>query len=129
MDSRIESQFEEDKKGQRAAYSDLMRGFRPGSLLYKNVPMPKRKRFAVANMEAMRNTQNKTVQESTPQKLLNNAEKAGSSAAKLVTQSSEDRIGSGIAPGNDKAREKQVKEAYANTKNYSGINNNYSYRI
>lgn len=55
-DSRIETQFEPDKRGSRAPYSDLMRSFRPGGLLHKNLPMPKRKRFGVATMDAIRST-------------------------------------------------------------------------
>ena len=62
----------------------------------------------------------------TTQKLLN--EKTGS-ATKLATQTSDDKIGTGLVPMNDKVREAQVKGAYSNTKNYSGISNNYSYRI
>ena len=58
------------------------------------------------------------MQDYTQQKLLN--EKTGS-ASKLVSQASEDKMGSGLAPVNDKAREAKVKEAYANTKNYSNI--------
>ena len=53
---RILSQFEDDHKGSRQPYSDLMRSFRPGSLLQKNLPMPKRKRFGVMHMDALRNT-------------------------------------------------------------------------
>ena len=57
VDTRIESQFADNRKGKQAPYSDLMQSFRPGSLLQKGVAMPKRKRF---NIEAnsLRNIHN-----------------------------------------------------------------------
>ena len=53
-DPRIVSQFEEDKKGKRAPYSDIMQKYRPGSLMFKHKPMPNKKRFGVMDTEAYR---------------------------------------------------------------------------
>lgn len=93
--------------------------------------MPKRKRFGVMHMDSIRSTQNKTVQDYTqhPTLLPADDKPGGSTSNKVTQQASGDQIGSGLVNMPDKRREAQVKEAYANTKNYSGIANNYSYRI
>ena len=63
VDARILSQFENDKKGMRVPYSEVMQNYRPGSLMYKHKPMPKQKRFGVLETDNFRKSQNKTVNE------------------------------------------------------------------
>lgn len=102
--STVDSMFLPEKQGKIALPSSVMQSYKPGSLINKKGPTAKRKKFM--DMEALRTSQNKSVQESM-------------NAPMLVT---------GDIPVSER-RDPSNPKTYANRKNFSDIHGNYSFKM
>lgn len=103
--------FTAETLGQRPPYSSLMQSFKPGSLLSKKGPSQKRRK--IVDLESIRVSQNKSVQYQ-PQ----SSEKP---VTALLATSAE-------VPASER-RDASNPRSYGNRKNYTELDNNYSYKV